>query len=250
MCRCLSSFLFSLIFSGCAFFDTTLPVLGQVVDGVYTDQRERFSCPLLSESLGLNNIPKITDAIRIVHTKDIPLSQRAPSDTRRVKIVSDEIKHAGTVIFSYASGTTIEISSGKRFPRHKMKNILRSGMTGGFTWPFNTREVESPMSHMMSLQLVPWYGTELGYMGINIQAAYAQGQGADVELWIINNIATEVVHHNVIFRLPLAPLLTTGVNLRNLPDVREDIRSRPELQLELLEQAKVWLSGCDFSEEM
>ena len=225
--------------------------MGKIDESHYTAPKQQFNCPLTGNKLlGLNDFPNVIDALRVVHKEDIPLSQRSPSDTRLTKIVKDEVMPAATVKFYYKSGTSVEITSGRRFPSHSDEIILYSGMTGGVAWPFYTRELESSMKHIMSLQLVPWHHEKDVYMGISALAAYKSGQGPDAQLWLINNIANKNVHHHIIIRLPISEYIPATIDPRNLPAIRDDIGIRVDLQSDLFNAASAWLRRCEFSKEI
>jgi len=234
---------------GCALFDNKPAMMGVVSEGIYTQPQGNFSCPLKDEFLGLHGKPRITDSVRTIKTKEIPLSQRAPSDWRKTKIVSDITHPSRTVKIEDASGTIIEISSGKRI--HTMESVLGSGMRGGVSWHFASREIKRARGRMViGLLLVPWHEENRVYMGLNFAEAYRQGQGPDARLWIRSNIVIAEIVHTVTIKLPVVPLLTQGIYPRDLPAVRDDIRSRPALQEELFLRAGGWLARCNFSEKI
>lgn len=240
-------FLLSTGVTGCAGLNE-LPVMGTVSEGVYTQAKGNFSCPLRAKSIGLQGIPHIIDATRVIKTEHIPLSQRAPSDARHTRIVSNETFPSRLVKFEDKSGTIIEFNSGIRM--HETNMVLNSGMSGGVSWRFDRREIARSSGRMvMGLLLVPWHDENDNYMGINAARAYRQGQGPDARLWIVSNIVIDQAIHTIEIKLPLAPLLTPGTNLRDLSAVRDDIGSRPELQETLFTQASNWLAQCHFAKE-
>lgn len=234
--------------TGCS-LPGNLPVMGTVRAGTYTQPHGNFSCPLSDQALGLNGKPRITDAVRITKTEDIPLSQRVPNDWRRTRIVSDKTSASRLVKFEDQSGTIIEFTSGKR--THETDMVLNSGMSGGVSWRFARHEIpRSPGRMVMGLLLVPWHKETDVYMGVNAARAYQQGQGPDALLWIKSNIVIDETIHTITIKLPIPPLLTAGIHVRDLSTVRDDIASRPVLQKALFSHANKWLAQCHFSKEI
>lgn len=242
------SFFLLISMSGCASLGE-LPVMGTISEGVYSQPQGNFACPLTAEAIGLSGAPKITDAYRIVRTEDIPLSRREPGDSRSTRIVSDETGPSRIVEFENASGTYIEIATGKLF--HSAEMELASGMSGGNSWLFDRRERAYSSGRMTTgLMLAPWHEEGVGYMGVNFQESYRRGEGPDAQLWIRSKLVIEDVLHSIIIKLPAASLLRNGVGIRDMPAVRHDIATNAELQDELFSQSYAWLDRCQFAEEL
>ena len=223
--------------------------MGSVSEGVYTQPDRYFSCPLQAEPIGLNGTPTITDAYRITRTEFVPLSERSPGDWQNNKILSDEIRPSRIVKFEDASGTVIEISSGRR--THATDMDLKSDMSR--SWRFAKQEMEllsgqSVMPLKMSLELVPWHKDGMVYVGVDVAESYRQGQGPDPQLWVKSHLVFEDVLHSINIQLPAASYVSKGVPLRDLPAIRDDISARPDLQKELLAASYAWLERCRFSE--
>lgn len=235
--------------AGCTLLNADPPMMGTVSDGFYTHPEGNFSCPTSAGLAGVQGKPRIIDARRITETEHIPLSQREPGDWKNTRIVSDTTVVSNSVRFEYASGAIVEITSGKRI--HSEESVLNSGMSGGFSWRFDRRETERAKGRMMTgLLLVPWYEEGNTYMGTDIAEAYRQGQGPDPRLWVHGNIVIAERVHTVTIKLPIEPLLSPGVHLRNLSAIRDDIASRPDLRDELFVRTGNWLAHCRFSEEV
>lgn len=242
--KCLA-LLWTLIAASACVPSKRLPVMGTVSQGVYFQSQGNFSCPLLAPSLGLNGTPVITDAVRVTRTEQIPLSQREPGDWKSNRLVSDMTVPAREVRIEDASGTLIEIGSGRL--SGPVEAALQAGLSRG-GWHFTTRDRTTSAGTMKTaFSLVPWFEEGQSYMGVDLAASYRQGQGPDAQLWISSNLVVGQALHVIIVKLPAAVHLSDGVEPRDLAGIRDDIIRRPALQDRLLEATYAWLQDCSFS---
>lgn len=238
--------LLHLLIAGCALINAEPPMMGKLENGIYTHPKGGFSCLVNGEFPGLSGQPKIVDASRIVKTEHIPLWQREPGDPKNTRIVSDKTVPSNTVRFEYASGVVVEFTSGTRV--HSIESVLQSGMSGGFSWRFDRREIARGKGRMMTvLMLVPWHEEGSSYMGTNIAEAYRSGEGPNPALWVHSNIVIAERVHTVTIKLPAEPLLSPGVHPRDLTAVRDDLASQHAVHDKLFNRVDEWLASCHFA---
>lgn len=249
----IAAFSFSLL-CGCTLVDQTLPVLGVVEDGIYTQPSAAFQCPLPGPAQGFEGDVTIVDAGEIVRTRQvvIPVGERRPGEgsMRNEIIYPTQIVPNPTIRFTDNADERrrLEISYRPMRDIDETETVYTSGY-GGANYGLlrETRGNRDSIEYGMAVLQLPYFVKGSGYMGFDLWELYLNGDDPGPDIDVVLNLIEDGQHYYFLLRTTSLEFLGSDVNPKDLMAVNEVLKADTEMLTTLENRLFDLASACSFA---
>jgi len=242
------------LLGGCALMDQSLPVLGVVEDGFYTQPNGAFRCPLPGLEQGFEGDVTIIDAGEIVRTRQvvIPVGERRPGEGS----MRDEIIYPTTIVPNPTIRFTdtadekrwLEILHRPMREVDEAETVYASGYGGGnYGLLRETRGNRHGLEYGMAVLQLPYFVKGRGYMGADLWQLYLHGDDPGPDIDVALNLIVNNQHYYFLLPTTSLEFLAPDVNPKDLMAVYEVLKSDAEMLTTLEERLFSFARACHLS---
>jgi len=242
------------LLGGCAMMDETLPVLGVVEDGVYTQPDGAFRCPLPGPEQGFEGDVTIIDAGEIIRTRQvvIPVGERRPGEgsMRNEIIYPNQIVPNPTIRFTDAADDNrwVEILHRPMRDVDEAETVYASGYGGGnYGLLRETRGNRDGREYGMAVLQLPYFLKGPGYMGLDLWKLYLNGDDPGPDVDVVLNLIEDERHYEFVLHTTSLEFLEPGVNPKDLMAVNDALKADTQLLATLENRLFNLARACRFS---
>lgn len=241
--------------TGCAIMDQTLPVLGTVENGTYTQPNNALQCPLPGPAQGFGGDVTIIDAGKITRTRQvvIPVGDRKPGEgTLRNEIIYPEkIVPNPTIRFTDNADEKrrLEILFRPLRPDEDPETVYTSGYGGGnYSLLRETRGQRDGLEYGMAVLQLPYFVKGRGYMGVDLWQMYLNGDDPGPDIDVALNLIKGNYHYFFLLRTSSLEFLDPSVNPKDLMAVNDALKVDDEALKTLEDRLFVLARDCDLTQ--
>lgn len=242
------------LMSACAVMDQTLPVLGVVEDGIYTQPSGAFECPLPGPGQGFVGEVTIVDAGEIVRTRQvvIPVGERRPGEgsMRNEIIYPTKIVPNPTIRFTDTSDEKrwLEILYRPMRGVDEIETVYTSGYGGGnYGLLRETRGNRDGLEFGMAVLQLPYFVKGPGYMGVDLWELYLKNDDPGPDIDVALNLIVGGQHYYFLLHTTSLEFLGPGVNPKDLMVVNDALKADTEMLTTLEDRLFDLALACRFA---
>lgn len=242
------------LLAGCAITDQTLPVLGVVEDGVYTQPDGAFQCPLPGRDQGFAGDVTIIDASEIVRTRQvvIPVGERKPweGSLRTETVYPNKIVPRSTIRFTDAAEEKrwLEILFRPLRANEDPETVYTSGYGGGnYGLLRESRGNRDGLEYGMAVLQLPYFVKGPGYMGADLWVLYLNGDDPGPDIDVALNLIDGDRHYFFLLRTTSLEFLGPDVNPKDLMAVNAALKADTDALTTLEERLFTLARACRFA---
>lgn len=242
------------LLSGCTVMDQTLPVLGTVENGSYTQANDVFKCPLPGQEQGFVGDVEILDAGKLVETRQIvvPVDERKPweSALREETVYPARIVPTSTIRFTDRADVKrhLEILFRPLPPDADHDTVFASGYGGGnYGLLRESRGAHDGLEYGMAVLQLPYFVKGPGYMAVDLWASYLTGDEPGPDIDVVLNLMVGDTHYFVRLRTSALEFLAADINPKDLMAVYAALKDDPETLTRLEDRLFSWVRACRFA---
>jgi len=239
---------------GCALMDQTLPVLGSVEDGIYTQPTGAFRCPLPGPEQGFAGDVAIVDAGEIVRTRQvvIPVGERKPGEgsLRNEVIYPTQVVPRPTIRFTDTANEKrwLEILYRPMREVDEAEVVYTSGYGGGnYGLLRQTRGNRDGLEFGTAVSQLPYFERGTGYMGLDLWEQYLNGDDPGPDIDVALNLIVDGQHYFFLLHTTSLEFLGPDVNPKDLMAVNAALKADTEMLTTLEDRLFALARACRFA---
>lgn len=234
----------------------TLPVLGSVEDGVYTQPDDAFQCPLPGPEQGFAGDVTIIDAAEIVRTQQvvIPVGERKPWEglLRTETVYPNKVVPRSTIRFTDTADEKrwLEILFRPLREGEDPEAVYVSGYGGGnYGLLRESRGNRDGLEYGMAVLQLPYFVKGRGYMGLDLWELYLNGDDPGPDIDVALNLIDGDYHYFFLLHTTSLEFLGPGVNPKDLIAVNAALKADTEALTVLEDRLFSLARACRFAVE-